>query len=54
MLKRKTPFFKENKYSMYENKICTGEESAQCRTCLEQRVKAAGYHIVTDIGDVRR
>ncbi|MBQ8687643.1 MAG: [Ruminococcus sp.] len=41
-------------YSLYDNKICTGEESAQCRVCLEQRVKNAGYQIVTDIGNVRR
>ena len=49
-----SPVRVRKKYELYENKICTGEESAQCRTCLEQRVKAAGYHIVTDIGDVRR
>ena len=41
-------------YSLYENKICTGEEAAQCRGCLENRVLSAGYQIVTDIGDVRR
>lgn len=38
-------------YELYENKICTGDEAAQCRGCLEQRVKSAGYRIVTDIGD---
>ena len=42
------------KYDLYENKICTGEESAQCRNCLELRVKAAGYRVVTNRGDVRR
>jgi iron-only hydrogenase maturation rSAM protein HydE len=41
-------------YDLYENKICTGEESAQCRGCLEMRVTNAGYHIVTDIGNVKR
>ncbi len=41
-------------YSLYENKICTGDESAQCRNCLEQKVKSAGYKIVTDRGDVKR
>lgn len=41
-------------YELYENKICTGEESAQCRGCLEHRVKAAGYRVVTDIGNVKR
>lgn len=41
-------------YSLYENKICTGEEAAECRRCLEARVQNAGYHIVSDRGDVRR
>lgn len=41
-------------YELYENKICTGEEAAQCRGCLEKRVEAAGYRIVTDIGNVKR
>ena len=41
-------------YSLYDNKICTGEEAAECRNCLEIRVKGAGYRIVTDRGDVRR
>lgn len=43
-----------DKYELYDNKICTGEESAQCRSCLENRVLSAGYRIVTDIGDVRK
>ena len=38
-------------YSLYENKICTGEDSAQCRGCLERRVESAGYRIVTSVGD---
>lgn len=41
-------------YQLYDNKICTGDESAQCRKCLEMRVKATGYKIVTDRGDVKR
>lgn len=41
-------------YELYENKICTGEEAAQCRGCLEKRVRQAGYEIVTDIGNVKR
>ena len=40
-------------YDLYANKICTGEEAAQCRGCLERRVQAAGYRIVTDVGNVR-
>lgn len=39
-------------YALYENKICTGEEAAQCRGCLEQRVNSAGYRIVTAVGNV--
>lgn len=41
-------------YELYENKICTGEEAAQCRGCLERRVEFAGYKIVTARGDVKR
>ncbi|MBQ8509399.1 MAG: [Clostridia bacterium] len=39
-------------YALYENKICTGEEAAQCRGCLERRVRSVGYRIVTSIGNV--
>ena len=38
-------------YQIYENKICTGEESAQCRSCMERMIEAAGYRAVTAIGD---
>ncbi len=41
-------------YDLYDNKICTGDEAAECRRCLEQRVGTAGYRIVTDIGNVKR
>lgn len=47
-----SPVSVRKKYELYDNKICTGEESAQCRGCLEQRMKAIGYEIVTDRGDV--
>ena len=49
-----SPVDVRKKYALYDNKICTGEESAQCRGCLERRVAAAGYRVVTDRGDVRR
>lgn len=49
-----SPTSVRKKYEIYENKICTGEESAQCRGCLEMRVKNAGYRVVTDRGDVKR
>lgn len=38
-------------YLLYDNKICTGDESAQCRTCLEKRMESIGYRIVTARGD---
>lgn len=41
-------------YQLYDNKICLGEEAAQCRGCLERRAESVGYRIVTDVGDVKR
>jgi len=41
-------------YSLYDHKICTGEEAAECRGCLERRVASAGYRIVTDIGNPKK
>ena len=38
-------------YLLYDNKICTGDESAQCRRCLETRMKSIGYQVVTARGD---
>lgn len=49
-----SPVGVREKYELYENKICTGEEAAQCRGCLERRVESAGYKIVTNIGNVKR
>lgn len=39
-------------YDLYDNKICTGEEAAECRECLGRRVANAGYEIVSERGDV--
>ena len=38
-------------YSLYDNKICTGEESAQCVGCIDKRITAIGYEVVSDRGD---
>ena len=46
-----SPVSVRKKYELYDNKICTGEESAQCRSCLENRMESVGYHIVTSRGD---
>ena len=42
------------KYMLYDNKICTGDESAQCRGCLDRRMRSIGYALVTDRGDIRK
>ncbi|MBQ6907944.1 MAG: [Clostridia bacterium] len=49
-----SPVSVRKKYELYDNKICTGEESAECRRCLENRMKNIGYEIVTDRGDIRK
>lgn len=49
-----SPVSVRKQYELYDNKICTGEESAQCRDCLERRMDAIGYRIVTDRGDIRK
>lgn len=38
-------------YTLYDNKICTGDEAAECRNCLEKRMESIGYSIVTARGD---
>lgn len=40
-------------YMLYDNKICTGDESAQCRGCMERRVSSIGYQVVTARGDAK-
>lgn len=39
------------KYELYEGKICTGDESAQCRVCIEKRINSAGFEINMERGD---
>ena len=46
-----SPIGVRKKYELYDNKICTGEESAQCRECLDARMRSIGYRLVTDRGD---
>jgi biotin synthase len=31
------------KYLLYDNKICTGEEAAECLSCLSRRIASAGF-----------
>ena len=46
-----SPVSVRKKYQLYDNKICTGEESAQCKDCLSQRMNEIGYQLVVDRGD---
>ncbi len=39
------------KYLLYDNKICTGDEAAECIRCLALRVESTGYRIVESRGD---
>ena len=47
-----SPISVRKDYSLYDNKICTGEESAQCRFCLDKKIAAIGYETVIDRGDI--
>ena len=38
-------------YLLYDNKICTGDEAAECRNCLERRMNSIGYNVVVARGD---
>lgn len=46
-----SPVMNRKKYDLYDNKICTGEEAAECRGCLGRRVESVGYHLVNERGD---
>ena len=41
------------KYMLYDNKICTGDEAAECVECLKNRLKTIGYEVVVDRGDYK-
>ena len=46
-----SPVSVRKKYDLYDNKICTGEEAAECSACLRNRVQSVGYDIVESRGD---
>lgn len=48
-----SPIAVRKKYSLYDNKICTGDESAQCLKCLNGRLNAIGFQTVTSRGDIK-
>ena len=48
-----SPVGVRKQYELYDNKICTGDESAQCRQCLDVRMRGIGYRLVVDRGDYK-
>lgn len=38
-------------YQLYDNKVCTGDESAQCKSCLQKRIESIGCKIAVARGD---
>lgn len=46
-----SPTSVRKKYALYDGKICTGDEAAECRMCIEGRIKRAGFNIDMSRGD---
>lgn len=46
-----SPFAVREKYELYDNKICTGGEAAECRSELQKRLTIIGYETVVSRGD---
>jgi len=46
-----TPVEVRKKYMLYDNKICTGEEAAECAFCIHNRIKKIGYEVAVTRGD---
>ena len=47
-----SPVEVRKQYELYDNKICTGDESAQCRHCLEERIQSTGCRLLVSRGDI--
>ncbi|NLZ45282.1 MAG: [FeFe] hydrogenase H-cluster radical SAM maturase HydE [Clostridiales bacterium] len=46
-----SPVDVRKKYLLYDNKICMGDEAAECRVCLQKRIESIGYEIEETRGD---
>ncbi|WP_461205254.1 [FeFe] hydrogenase H-cluster radical SAM maturase HydE [Clostridium sp. DL1XJH146] len=46
-----SPINVREKYSLYDGKICTGDEAAHCRNCIEGRINSAGFEVDMARGD---
>ena len=48
-----SPVSVRKQYALYDNKICTGDEAAECIECMKRRVASVGYRIAVSRGDWR-
>ena len=48
-----SPVSVRKKYMLYDGKICTGDEAAECMSCMKRRMERIGCQIVTDRGDYK-
>lgn len=48
-----SPVAVREKYKLYDNKICTGDEAAECRYCMERRMESIGYQVAVNRGDFK-
>ncbi len=46
-----SPTAVREKYELYKDKICTGDEAAHCRGCIERRINSTGYRVDMSRGD---
>ena len=48
-----SPATVRKQYQLYDGKICTGDEAAQCISCMSRRIEKTGYRVVMTRGDAR-
>ena len=46
-----SPVTVRKSYELYDNKICTGDEAAECKVCLQNRMLRIDHEIVSERGD---
>lgn len=49
-----SPLAVRKKYTLYDNKICTGDEAAESCAHLRQQMASIGYQVVVNRGDVKK
>lgn len=49
-----SPWAVRRKYLLYDGKICTGDEAAECHQGIERRMEQIGYQVTVSRGDCKR